>query len=192
MIRVTPEFIADHDGSRWPIKMLICIPFKNAKILIVSLLVSVIPVWLFCLLKEKQAAASDACLLYKCTSSLALFAVSGILAEIFPSHSYLMSPSSEYEPFVLDSHCKITLQPNHWTLVLRLLLLVTQVGNQNQFQSSARNLGHSSCCSVTGWATMLPHTYCISGFISLCKCLRASISAQGKMETVTSSLSFIS
>lgn len=49
---------------------------------------TVVPVWPFCLLKEKQAiaAATDDCLLHKCTDSLALFAAAGILAEIVPSH----------------------------------------------------------------------------------------------------------
>lgn len=83
---------------------IVCIPFKNAKILIVSLLVSgpVISFSNTCLtflpLKGKTSK------LYKCSDSLSLFAVAGILAEIFPSNNYLMSPSSVYESFILDSH----------------------------------------------------------------------------------------
>lgn len=177
------------------------IPFKNAKILIVSLLVSgsvisVIPVWPFCLLKEKQATMLLPLMLVYSTNVLIVLNCLLWLEfwlKLFPPihrgwvHPLYMSPS-----FWILTHCTVTLQPNHWTLVLGLLLLVTGVGNQNQSQPSATNSGHSSCCCVTDWPTKLPHTCCISGFISLCKCLWGSVFALGKMETVTSSLSFIS
>lgn len=93
--------------------------------------------------------------------------------------------------FTLTAQWLCSLVIELWSLILRLLLLVTGVRNKNLFQPSTRNLGLSLPPAVlSGWTIMLPHACCMSGLISLCTWLAASISAIGKMETATCAPSF--
>lgn len=166
----------------------VCIPFRNAETLTVNLLVSgpVISFSSICLtfylLKEKQATVLLPLMLVY-TANVLIILLWLLWPELFPpiATKWVHPLHISLSFWVLTAQWLCSVIVELWSLIPRLLLLVTGVRNQNQFQPSARNLELSlPPCSTIRLTIMLPHACCISGFISLCTWPTASISALGK------------